>query len=63
MSSNGTDDGSRITLQEIDENELVKVLFVFHLFGFLWISETVKGLGILTISGAIATDYWVDKNS
>lgn len=64
MATNGTvDDGNRISLKEIDQNQFVKVLFVFHLFGFLWLSETIKGLGILTVAGAISTDYWIDKNS
>eukprot|EP01051_Picozoa_sp_SAG22_P012636 SAG22_NODE_1333_length_4674_cov_5.765319_1_plen_164_part_00 len=94
LQANGTvpDDGNRITLADIDQNQFVKVLFVFHLLGcgnqrsflpfhcisfvfsafpcgstaltrtvassFLWLSETIKGLGTLTIAGAISTDYW-----
>jgi choline transporter-like protein 2/4/5 len=39
------------------------VLFVFHLLGYLWTTEFIKGMGMITMSGAIATDYWVDKKS
>ena len=33
--------------------------FLYHLFGFYWVSEFIKAIGMLTIAGAICSDYWI----
>ena len=33
-----------------------------HFFGYLWMVETVKSIGMITIAGAVALDYWVDMS-
>ena len=53
----------RISISSAQENPVLRVLFLYHLFGYLWTVEFIKGIGILTIAGTISTDYWVDKNS
>merc|ERR1712072_599262 len=42
-----------------DSNNFVRGLFVYHLFGYLWMAEMIKAIGMLTIAGAIASDYWI----
>lgn len=37
-------------------------MFLYHFFGFLWTSEFVTAIGMLTIAGAVASDYWVDTS-
>jgi hypothetical protein len=43
----------------VDSNNFVRGLFVYHLFGYLWMAEMIKAIGMLTIAGAIASDYWI----
>ena len=44
---------------EAESNNLVRGLFVYHLFGFFWVSEFIKAIGMLTIAGAVCSDYWI----
>ena len=34
------------------------VLFMFHLFGFLWTNQLVQAISICTIAGAVSQFYW-----
>ena len=49
----------RYSLTSVEENTLVKYTFIYHFFGFLWTSEFVSAIGMITIAGAVASDYWV----
>ena len=35
---------------------------IFHFFGYLWTVEFAKAVGMLTIAGAIASDYWITND-
>jgi choline transporter-like protein 2/4/5 len=41
---------------------VIKGMFAYHLFGYLWTVEYIKAIGIVTVAGAIGTDYWVQKD-
>lgn len=42
-----------------ETNNLIRGLFVYHLFGYYWVAEFIKAIGMLTIAGAICSDYWI----
>ena len=50
-------------MSDVDDNPVLKVLFVIHFFGYLWTAELIKGVAVITIAGAISTDYWIEKKS
>jgi hypothetical protein len=49
----------RYSLTSVEDNTLVKYTFIYHFLGFLWTSEFVSAIGMITIAGAVASDYWV----
>lgn len=46
-----------------ETNNFVRGLFVYHLFGYYWVAEFIKAIGMLTIAGAICSDYWITNDS
>jgi hypothetical protein len=37
----------------MESNDVIKALFVFHLFGYLWTVEYVKAIAIMVVAGAV----------
>ena len=54
---------SSVSVNVMEADNVVKALFIYHLFGYIWTVEYIKAIGVITIAGAIGTDYWVERHS
>ena len=50
-------------ISAVEDNHLVRYLFLYHTLGYLWAVEFIKAIGMITISGAIASDYWITSEA
>ena len=53
---------SKVNFAEAQGNPVIRTMFLFHFFGWIWTTEFIKAIGMITISGAVALDYWVDMS-
>jgi choline transporter-like protein 2/4/5 len=47
-----TNSSETATIDTLENDTFVQVMFVYHLFGYLWTVEFIKAIGMITIAGA-----------
>ena len=57
------DTDATFNMSSIKDNHAVRYMFLYHLLGYMWSVEFIKAIGMMTIAGAIASDYWITKEA
>jgi hypothetical protein len=50
-------------VDSVQQGEYADAVLVFYGFGFIWCSEIVKAIAVMTVAGAVGSDYWIPKNA
>eukprot|EP00238_Polyblepharides_amylifera_P011393 CAMPEP_0196575494 /NCGR_PEP_ID=MMETSP1081-20130531/4961_1 /TAXON_ID=36882 /ORGANISM="Pyramimonas amylifera, Strain CCMP720" /LENGTH=668 /DNA_ID=CAMNT_0041893815 /DNA_START=86 /DNA_END=2092 /DNA_ORIENTATION=- len=43
---------------QLEWNDSLRYMMMYHLFGYLWCMQFIEGFGLMVIAGAVATFYW-----
>ncbi|KAJ0410009.1 hypothetical protein ATCC90586_000868 [Pythium insidiosum] len=57
-------DAAATVFKKVNANDVMRILFAYHFFGFLWTNQLINAISMCTIAGAVCRYYWSrEKNS